>query len=274
MQTIGRQMKTVFLTRFSFFGQSGWRSEASRDPGQLFDPERLKSRLDLFERITLASLRSQTDPDFDLVVLSSDQMPRPFRKRLKMLCGDILGDRAKVLFKPYGSAGHNFRGHVRRAYRDHDLVTQVVLDDDDAVSADYVAACRFHATHLAENPHSEDPVTFLSFARGYTVGIEDGAPAWLAPRNVPFTNLGLAMIAAPNFKKNPFMTSHRRIGDRYPSHVVGSNRPYYLRAVHGHNDSRAISQDARLSPEEIADSFRYFPLLADYFPAQLPMAAE
>ena len=52
-------MDVVFETRFSYFGQSGWKSAAAADPKLLFDPPRMDERLKLFERVTLPSLKAQ-----------------------------------------------------------------------------------------------------------------------------------------------------------------------------------------------------------------------
>ncbi len=263
-------MRIVFETRFSFFGKSGWRSEASRDPGMLFDLDRLKDRLAMFERFTLASLAVQSDPEFDHVILSSDDMPEPVKKQLTDMSGDILGDRAKVIFRPYMSAGHAIRDYVRKVYKGHSHVAQVVLDDDDAVSFDYVMALKYQANSVICNPLNTDKATFISFPRGLSMGLKDGLPIWLAPRNVPFTNLGLALVARPGFRKNPFMTSHRKIGQRQANLVVGAHRPFYLRAVHDHNDSRAIASDERLTLEETTESLAFFPFLRGAFDQQAP----
>ncbi len=266
-------MKIVFETRFSFFGRSGWRSPASKDPGQLFDSDRLDARLEMFENYTLASLACQSDMGFEQIILASEDMPTPYKRRLTALAGDMLGDRARVVFKPFMSAGHAFRQEIWQSYKRESQVAQVVLDDDDALSFDYVAALRYQANSIICNPFNTDPATFISFPRGFSIGLEDGQPAWMSPRNVPFTNLGLAMLAPPDFRKNPYMTSHRKIGMRQASHVVGAHRPFYLRAVHDHNDSRAIAGDEYLDEAKIRANLPFFPFLENKFLTTLERAA-
>ena len=259
-------MKVVFETRFSFFGQSGWKSDHAADPALLFAPDRLEHRLKYFEEVTLASQAGQTDGCFEHLILSSTLMPEDWQTRLRELCFDTLGkDRCRILFRPEGSAGHIIKNTVARAYGD-DRVAQVVLDDDDAVSADFVAAVKYYGSFALRDPMNPRPYTFLSFPRGYTLGIEDGKIDWLSPRYVPYTNLGLALIAPGTTKRNPFLTSHKRIGLRHPSYMVTHMRPYYLRAVHGLNDSRAHKSDDVLDDKSIAGVFPYFPWLARHFP--------
>jgi hypothetical protein len=263
-------MQVVFQTRFSFFGQSGWKSAHAGDPDLLFDPERLAARMRYFEGVTLESLAGQTDSRFTHMVLTSTLLPEPFRSRLRELCFDVLGEaRCRILYRPEGSAGQILRDTVQQLHAD-DTVAQVVLDDDDAVAADFVAAVRFYGRVALQDPMNPKPYTFLSFPRGFTLGIEDGQIGWLSPRYVPYTNLGLALVGPGSTRRNPYMTSHKRIGERHPSYMVTHMRPYYLRAVHGLNDSRALASDERLTDKQIAGIFPYFPWLARHFPAIRP----
>ena len=258
-------MKVVFQTRFSFFGQSGWKSQAAADPELLFAPERLDARLRYFEMVTLPSLVAQTDLDFTHMVLSSTLMPAAHQVRLRELVKDTLGgNRARVMFRPEGSAGQFIRSAVHRLYG-AETVAQVVLDDDDAVSNDFVAALRAYGGPAYDNPHGQEDYVFVSFPRGYTIGIENDKLAWLEHRYVPYTNLGLALIGPGLTKRNPFMTSHKKIGLRHPSVMVTNLRPYYLRAVHGHNDSNAVKQNRPFRAQDMETAFTYFPFLARYF---------
>ena len=261
-------MKICFLTRFSFFGKSGWKSKSSTDPDLLFAPERLDPRFEMFEKITLRSLADQTDPDFDHMVLSSSFMPEHYRKQLKDLCGDYLGDRAKVLFRRYKYVSQVVHNFTLETYGDEDVVMQSVLDDDDAVSVDFVEAMRFEAETVQNTPYHSDPVTFLTFPRGFTLGLQDGEAPWLAHRHVPFTNLGLCILKPPSHNKNLFNISHLKVGKRYGSRMAGSHRPFYLRTVHDHNDSRARHSNAMLDQAQVSEQFRYFPLLESLFASE------
>ena len=260
-------MKVIYQTRFSFYGQSGWRSDASRDPGKLFDPDRLEARFALFERYTLASLAAQGNGDFAHVILSSEQMPAPFRHRLHRLTHDMLGGRAQVIFRPYMKAGHAFRAHIREVWGSERDVVQVVLDDDDALAGDFNAVLRYHAGCIVNNPHRHDKATFVSFPRGLSLELDAaGLPLWLRPRNVAFTNLGLALVGPPGFMRHPYLTSHRKIGERHGHMVIGDKRPYYLRAVHASNDSRAQQDRRHLEGRELAQALSYFPFLDQPLP--------
>lgn len=254
-------MQVIFETRFSYFGSSGWRSPASGDPEILFDPERLERRFALFERITLPSLAAQTDPGFRHVVLTSGLMPLPFRRRLVELTRDTLGsDRATVLAKRPRSAGRIFQQHIAQEFAAEGRVAQVVLDDDDAVSADFVGICRAEA--LAP-PSAPEAAIFLSFPEGCSLVFAEDGRVWLSRRHTPFTNLGLTLVAPPATRLHPFMTSHRMIGERHPSRLIERGRPFYLRSVHDDNDSRAMHDKTPIEGAELGQVLRYFPFLAN-----------
>lgn len=269
-------MDVIYETRFSFFGQSGWKSTAAGDPALLFDPARLDERLRYFEAITLPSLMDQTDGDFTHLVLSSTLMPQAYQTRLRELVKDTLGDkRARIMFRPEGSAGKYLRAAVRQGFGER-IVAQVVLDDDDALARDFTAELRRHAPIGldASNTERQDEHMFLSFPHGFTLGVEGGEPTWLERRYVPYTNLGLTLVAPATTRRNPFMTSHLKIGLRHPSLMVTRNRPYYLRSVHDHNDSRANRQAFGLKPGDIEVAREYFPFLRPYIASEFLAAAE
>lgn len=258
-------MHIVFQTRFSFFGRSGWKSATAADPERLFAPERLDARFRYFETITLPSLAVQSNPDFAHIVLSSTRMPQAYRRLLREMVHDTLGaSRVRVMFRPEGSAGGYIRAAMAKTYGDQ-LSAQVVLDDDDAVSADFAEVVQSHAEAAMSIPQREANYLFLSFPRGYTAILENGRPAALRKRYVPYTNLGLTLVGPGNVRRNPFATSHRRIGQRHPSVLVTGNRPYYIRAIHDHNDSKAYRKDIAPSAAEIDALTEFFPFLASHF---------
>ncbi len=267
-------MKLLFEIRFSYLGKSGWKSEASKDPALLFAPDRMAYRFELFKKITLPSLADQTDDDFDVLILISDIMPQDQKDELLSLCHSFLGpERTKILeYGPF-KAGRLFRNYIRDSYAAHPYVAQVVLDDDDAVSADFVEICKIEAAKLAATDYDADQGRFLSFMRGYSLLVQDGELKNLSPKNSPYVNLGLTLVAPPDTSKNPFLVSHLAIADRHPGTIVSTLRPFYLRTVHEFNDSRTPHKKQWLSEEQIAEIEHYFPFLIDHF-GEIPNEEE
>ncbi len=256
-------VQAVFLTRYSFFGSSGWRAADSKDKAHLLDPERLNKRFELFQKMNLASLAAQTDPDFKLVILTSSDMPAPQAKTLTEACKDTLGDeRTRILFRAPGSAGQWFQKFLSRRMNRISHSLQIVLDDDDAVSADFTEIVRREGAFAASTLSPEMPHQYLSFPNGLTAKFEkDGIN--LMPRDVPFTNLGLTLVAPTDTPKSPFMLAHKKVARRHKVRVIHDQRPYYIRAVHDTNDSRAHHNDEYMDAAAVEKMFPYFPLLRD-----------
>ncbi|MBT9384235.1 putative rhamnosyl transferase [Pseudooceanicola sp. CBS1P-1] len=255
-------MQILFQTRYSFWGQSGWRSAASRDPALLFDPARLAKRLRLFGAITLPSLRDQLDAEFHLLVLTSAHMPGPALAALQRLCGDMLGARAHVLAEPRGSASPPFLACLRRLCPPGSWAVQCVLDDDDAVACDFTVRLRQEATAARSCLAPGQEAVFLSFPRGYSLLWDDRAPPRLFRRHVPFTNLGLSLLAPATTALTPFSVAHKKVGRRFPSRVIDDLSPYYLRTLHAHNDSRGLYDAGNEVPaERLPQLEARFPLL-------------
>ncbi|TDT77658.1 putative rhamnosyltransferase [Litoreibacter halocynthiae] len=258
-------MKLVFETRFSFLGKSGWKSEVSEKPQLLFNAKRMLRRFELFEKITLPSLRDQTDKEFSLLLLCSKRMPDEYRQHLEWLCSRYLHqDQYEILVKRPRVAGKVFREHVTEVYKDERFIIQTVLDDDDAVCSDFVEICKREAELVAQRSYDGEPSHFLSFARGYSLLVENGRLEGLTMKHSPFVNLGLSLVAPPDSVKNPFLTSHLAIGARHPSTVVNTLRPFYLRTIHDQNDSRTPHKTDAIDGDEFEKACTYFPFLRKY----------
>lgn len=274
-------VQAVFLTRYSFFGSSGWRAAASKDKERLLDPERLDKRFELFQQMNLASLAAQSDPNFKLVILTSSEMPEKQARDLTEACKDTLGDdRAIILARAPGSAGQWFQKFMSRRMTSVSHSLQIVLDDDDAVSTDFVEVVRREGEFAVSTLTPDMPHQYISFPNGLTAKFdEDGVDLML--RDVPFTNLGLTLVAPTDTHKSPFMLAHKKVARRHKVRVIHDQRPYYIRAVHDTNDSRAHHNDDYMDAAAAEKMFDYFPLLRDLnlksfggIPAQLSPEAK
>lgn len=263
-------VQVVVQTRFSYLGQSGWRSDASRRAEELFDPERLNRRFALFENITLPSLANQTDGDFRLIVLSAAKMPESYRQRLVALVSDQLGDtRATIKFAWPGYASKKMAIAIKSALPLQDAIIEVVLDDDDALATTYIENLRVGVALQAQPLLAQHQYAFVTFPRGLSLFANDGKIAF-QNRMVPFTNLGLALVAAPSLGKNIFAVSHKRIGERHPHVVIDSGEPTYVRSVHGDNDSRGIIGTGVIEDAEVKTILtKHFPHLIGLNPKLL-----
>ena len=147
----GKRMSAaiVGICRFAFLGRGDWGAYAGtargsteeaeamrRSAALIHDEARLRFRLRSFERLTLASLRAQSDPDFTFVVLSSAAMPAIWQERLRALCATL--PQARLVFSQAPDVGAAL-APVLAELGASGPVVQFRLDDDDCLCADYVA---------------------------------------------------------------------------------------------------------------------------------------
>lgn len=195
-------VQVIIQTRFSFFGKSGWKSTASKVASMLFEKERMERRFFLFENITLPSLKTQTDDNFLLYVLSSKLMPKVYKDRLIDIVHSEIGpERGKVFFEDPRPAERLFRSYVWKKFNHSDLLAQTVLDDDDAFADDFVNTCQKTSTELASTFNEELSYSALSFPKGYLYDITRPTRGAFLTHNHPLINLGLTWVGRASEKK-------------------------------------------------------------------------
>ena len=242
-------LPNLVITRFSYIGNSGWKLPPEDREKTLFDPARLALRLWLFEKITVASLLAQTDPNFHHYILTSDALPDWALVRLTAICSAAYPvDRFTIDPQPIGNARKYLRHFMeRKGLGAH--VVQIVLDDDDGLASDFIASVAEKLT-LAEADGSFTPggaCHYLSFSRGYGLVFSGENPydPQVFQHRYPFINLGLTMvdaITAPNILAINHLSAPKTAG------CVPFNGPaMFVRSVHAFNDSR-VAQTERWKP--------------------------
>lgn len=222
------------VTRFSFFGKSGWKSDFSQNTELLFEDDRLNGRLDLLRRIHLPSLAAQTSQNFHLFVLTSANLPAWALKQLTQQCHEALGyDAVSIVAAAPGPARKYLRQFVSRRYgsRPH---AQIVLDDDDGLASDFLASVNDELKNFRAD--TELP-KFLTFPLGYGMVHSNDGPVLLFRHHYPFINLGLTMITTPQLK-NILAIDHKGMPKRRGFRICRADVPMFVRSVHQANDSR------------------------------------
>lgn len=227
--------------RFSYFGLSGWKSDFSRDKALLFADDRLALRLALLESLPLPSLAAQSDRNFHLHVLTAWSLPDWAKQALTEACTRALPGQFTLHPRPMGEARDHLRSFLRRRYGDG-RVLQVVLDDDDGLSRDYLAELRQEMA-LLPPPETPQALRFVSFARGYGLDVSDLASGafTLYRHRYPFINLGLG-LSAPAAGMNIYGIRHRLTPREHP-HALNLGARMFVRTLHARNDSRVEVTD-------------------------------
>ncbi|SHJ25257.1 glycosyltransferase [Wenxinia saemankumensis] len=229
------EIKVLGICRFSMIGRGDWKAYSGvpddelgpvykAKARELFAPARMEARLASFEHLTLASLRNQSDPDFTLLVVSSDRMPAPYRRRLKEICDPV--PQVVLKFVPSMHVTEVVKAHVAETKLALADCVQFRLDDDDCVASGYIRQLKRHARALWGNR-----AFGISFSRNYYC-VTDGPTEGIYDWPCPFFSAGAA-IRHP--AKTVFEFGHFAIPSRFVS-VVDPHVPNIV-THRGDNDT-------------------------------------
>lgn len=232
------QTEIVVAMRFSYWGKSGWQSASSKDRDLLFETERLLLRLSLLQSVALPSLAAQTDQHFHLHVLTSWGLPAWAKTALREALEEALTpDQFTVDPRRWSLAASQYRNYLNEKHG-NSRTLQVVLDDDDGLSTDFLASLRGEMAQMAP-PESISAVRFLSHSQGFGLDVTDleSSAIELYPLRSRFINLGLALSSQAG-GINIYGIAHQRTPLLHPN-LVRKERPMWVRTIHERNDSRA-----------------------------------
>lgn len=183
-----RDVRILGVCRFSMLGRGDWKAYRNQpdealeaiyaeQSASLFTAERLESRLQTFEHLTLRSLANQSDADFQLLVVSSDRMPMEYRQRLEDICRGV--EQVVLRFLPPIHISEAITQVAQEINLNLADTMQFRLDDDDCVAKDYVRRLRRHAASMWRNAHFA--VSFPSIFYCITDGPTEGIYNWYSP---------------------------------------------------------------------------------------------
>lgn len=206
--------------RFSFLGKGDWigmrgnvvvdAEKLNQQLAVIYAPGRLARRFEAFEKMLLPSIRAQTDPDFQLWILTSPELPDYAMQRLQMVCADI--PQIHIIVSKERMTKKAFVGPLRQAEEEAGgTVVQFRIDDDDALSKNFIA-------RLKENVQRFDdlPSYAISLARGLVIRSYKGEPLsyWRVLQR--FGSAGAA-IKAREPGRSIYATNHFDIPVSFPS---------------------------------------------------------
>jgi hypothetical protein len=255
-------MDIAGICRFSLLGRGDWKVYQGKPTDQieaiaqeqaknLFAPERIEHRLATFEHITLASMRAQTDQNFHFIVLASEFMPEEYKDKLTSICADV--PQVTLRFFPLIGAGAAQKSVFAEIGLPFSRTLQFRLDDDDAVSANYIEKMRIFCAPLAQSglkfSASFDRVVFAQTADG--TGFM---------RKLPFMSAGAALL---HRQHSIFAFGHFALGKRFTSVSIPSC--HSLCSKHETNDSGGRKRKPEKRPLGRDEMARYvaanFPFL-------------
>lgn len=222
----------IGVLRFSFFGQSDLVQSHTDDAAlsDIYDPDRMESRFWFFEHIMLPSLKHQSDQDFKFIIVSSDVMPEVHQKRLLNLVKDI--PQIQTIFAKTKSLEGELAPILTAMCEGSKtgLVNTFRLDDDDAVSTNYIARLKEVAL-----PRDRTVITFPRTICAF----EDFDGTFGVTQHVMYcTAIGLARMISPTTVRSPYAMHHSTV---WRHNLTLSDPSFYcnLRSYHFHQDTKA-----------------------------------
>lgn len=209
----------VGICRFSFLGRGDWAQFRDVPHGQeadilarvadaLYTPERLAYRMWCLENVLLPSIAAQTDPDFRFILLTSPELPAPLLDTMRDLIGTV--PQARILVSHKRSVDAALVPELLRlSEAEGRRLVQFRIDDDDGLSADYVA--RLNA---AARAMTGEGAYGFTMPRQMIVTRYADAPLRFYEMSMPFHSAGCA-VRPFHRDRTVFSFGHFAIGGRF-----------------------------------------------------------
>ncbi|WAT17036.1 glycosyltransferase [Aurantiacibacter sp. MUD11] len=233
----------ILLTRFNVATQ-GREAPIRNAPGWL------QRRFDLFERYCLPSLEAQTTKNFSWLIYFDSKTPDQFRERIER-------DRQIFDFEPRFVSLFSVADVVndlrQLLAKDVDLLLTTRLDNDDAVSRDFIERIHRAGAEAADG-------TVLNFTNG--LAMRSGAIYSARDQSNPFTTL---VEREPTAPKTIWSAQHHQLSCKWNIVQVDAP-PTWLQVIHGENVTNRV-KGRMLSPQVLHQRFSIAPdieILADH----------
>jgi len=137
-------MQVIGLCRFSYPAIGGFQVDHETTLERiayLYADARLEERFQLMETVALPCIRHQTDPDFELIVVIGDQLPKRHRDRLHDIIADI--PQIRIVAEPPRPQREVMKEIFNKARKTpSEPCLQFRHDDDDAFAVDFIERLR------------------------------------------------------------------------------------------------------------------------------------
>ncbi len=231
-----KNIQALGILRFSYAATGGFQVTHNSPQERLkylFSPARIEERFMLFEHVTLPAIKAQTDPDFTLVIVTSQAIPETYLERLFALV-DGIPQIALVLKRPL-----KHRQAMRRSvrpYKDNtaDIIAHFRLDDDDAVAVDFIERTKAGFIKCQQSYDLYQKCA-LDFNHGYELNI-GGSQCSIRKQKMKTATAGLVAYLPPSEPQTIMNFPHHRIQEFMP--VITDVTPdMFVRSFNSFNDS-------------------------------------
>lgn len=217
----------------------------------MFEPEYFEYRYKIFTDITLKSFQQQTNPNFILFVLHSENMPQPYKERFLKLEKENAFLHNIFMHDTKEAFDEALAGSVNFADFENNVAITFRVDNDDAVQADYIEKLNtFLKEEFAETCISIPLMYRLKRIAEKSFMVED----FYFPANA----IGLAYVTTKeNYRTVSELGDHDLVNNKNKMILMPKNLGGGLMTINGENAINWIdhSKAKILSTEELLKYF-------------------
>jgi hypothetical protein len=233
----------------------------------MIDMDWLTERQKIFERITLPSVQSQTEEDFEWILVSDTRTPDEFKKVLEGYPATVFyydwnnHDWEAPVWEGSGTGGKIMQRSIDLEYiskplrefigeQDTDYVITSRLDNDDGISIDHIAKIQQYARHHWKVTKGErfwlNLTRGLKYCDGYVYPVNSAAS--------PF----ISFVESPHDLLTTYQVCHTEArGSRFDLKQVREGQPTWLQVIHGDNLLNKLMRVKGKKPfESVASRFK------------------
>lgn len=233
---VGIMRFSLLLEDSNYFPKMKGQSREVRKES-IFSRSRLLRRFEIFEEICLPSLTGQTDQDYNMILVTSQDLPDWALVRLEKSVRNL----PNIYVRAYRPKASIKRVYKRSAFEmfdpEADVTATFCLDDDDAVGRDYIERLRTYLT-------PENKGKIVTFARGYQLALSDETLGCREDTSLK-SSAGLAAIHQGRIEElNDIKTVYgyggHRQADRFAQLITDTTEAMYVQTANGFNVSHRI----------------------------------
>ena len=234
------RVQVLGLCRFSYLGGRGFQVEhetLEERRAFLYQPDRLARRWFWFENVTLPALLAQTDPDFQLVLMTGPDLPEPWMGKLRALT-EAMPQARLSLVRPMNfhlqACKHALLPHLDAGA---DVIAHFRQDDDDAVAIDYVEHARRDFARIRPLYRLRRCAS-IDYMRGFVLKATAAGIA-VEPRMIYNAVAALTVYLPADDPRSAAHFPHWRLAHHMPGAIL-PDEAMYCRFLNHDNDSGAI----------------------------------
>jgi hypothetical protein len=201
------------MTKTPIIGFIRYSCRANFSRGDFFNPKNMDYRLGIFKNVTLKSFQEQTDKDFNILLLHSENLPQKYKDIFRELevnnlfLHNIYIPDSELEGKDYINAVNGSIAYVNFC---NDASINFRIDNDDAVPLNFIARLKsFLKPEFIDYVISMPQITIIQRTHKDTFLKQE--------RYFPSNSMGLAYVAGKNaYKTIMTLGDHGRVNQKHP----------------------------------------------------------